>query len=839
LAEEILTQCTVGGPVFVHVKDGMITRIRPIVFDDSDAPSWTIEARGKKFSPFRKVALNPYVVPERSRVYSEKRIKYPYKRVDFNPGGARNPQNRSKSGYARITWDEALDTIAGEIKRIRTTYGPAAITASTSSHHNWGLLFYKMGPFGRFFNMLGYTTLFDNCDSWEGWLWGAVHAWGYHWKLGVSDNVDMLQDALKNAEMVVFWANDPNATAGNYCGQESVIWRMWLKELGIKLVFIDPWCNYTAATLGDKWLAPRPGTDAALAEAIAYVWIKEDTYDKWFVENRTVGFDEFKKQVLGEKDGTPRTPGWAAEITGLPARDITALAREWASKRTMLGCGAMYGVGGACRQAYSTEWTRLMVFLIAMQGLGRPGVNVWGGASMGPPVDFSFQFPGYSSAGWDTFGLVANRPAVNKVTQRDYRLLLPESVMHPPVSWIGEGFCGESIEQQFRPYTCPEPGKNGAPIKMYYRHGGSYISTMTDTNRFVKMYQSPNLEFVVNQDCFWQSETPFADIILPACTSFEHSDISEWAAPGGYGTGAIGHNHRIVIYQKKCIEPLWESRSDYAIYTALAARLGFKDEYTEGNSEEDWIKKIYDISSMPQVMSYEDFKKKGYYVVPPPGDDYKPTVSNRWFYEGRPCDIPDPTNPGFGKKGLGTYSGKIEFVSQSLTRHFPHDEERPPLPRYIPSWEGYNSELSKKYPLQLISSHLRYSFHTHHENKSPWLDEIPGNRVIRDGYAWWPIRLHPSDAGVRGIKHGDIVKMYNDRGAVLGIAQLTGRLRPGVVHSFQSSAKYDPLEPGKPGSIDKGGCVNLLTPARMISRNVPGMASNSCLVEIARWEGKA
>ncbi len=839
MSEQVLTQCTVGGAVFVHVKDGVITRIRPIVFDEDDPPTWTIKARGRQFSPFRKVALNPYVVPERSRVYSDKRIKYPYKRADFNPDGARNPQNRGKSGYVRISWDEALDSVADEMKRIRSTYGPAAITGSTSSHHNWGLLFYKMGPFGRFFQQLGYTTLFDNSDSWEGWLWGAVHAWGYHWKLGVSDNVDMLQDALKNTEMVVFWANDPNATAGNYCGQESVIWRMWLRELGIKMVFVDPWCNYTAATLGDKWIAPRPGTDAALAEAIAYVWIKEGTYDKWFVENRTLGFDEFKKQVLGEKDGTPRTPGWAAEITGVPARDITALAREWASKRTMLGCGAMYGVGGACRQAYSTEWTRLMVFLIAMQGLGKPGVNVWGGASMGPPVDFSFQFPGYSSVGWDTFGLVAEKPAVNKVTQRDYRLLLPESVMNPPVSWIGEGFCGESIEQQFKPYTCPEAGPDGSDIKMLYRHGGSYISTMTDTNRFVRMYQSPNLEFAVNQDCFWQSETRFADIILPACTNFERSDISEWAAPGSYGAGAVGHNHRIVVYQKKCIEPLWESRPDYDIYTDLAERLGFKEEYTEGNSEEDWIKKIYDISSMPKIMKYEDFKKKGYYVVPPPGKDYKPTVSNRWYYEGRPCDIPDSTNPRFGKKGLGTYSGKIEFVSQSLTQHFPDDEERPPLARYIPSWEGYDSELAKKYPLQLISSHLRFSFHTHHESKSPWLDEIPGNRVIKDGYAWWPIRLHPSDAEARGIKHGDIVKMYNDRGAVLGIAQLTERLRPGVAHSFQSSAKYDPLEPGKPGSIDKGGCVNLLTPARMISRNVPGMASNSCLVEIARWEGES
>jgi anaerobic selenocysteine-containing dehydrogenase len=124
----------------------------------------------------------------------------------------------------------------------------------------------------------------------------------------------MLEDALKNTDQVIMWSVDPNTTTG-YPGQDSLIWRIWLRELGIKLIFIDPWCNFTASMLADKWIAPRPGTDAALAEAIAYVWIKEGTYDKWFVENRTVGFDEFKKHILGEEDGIPRTPGWAAEIS--------------------------------------------------------------------------------------------------------------------------------------------------------------------------------------------------------------------------------------------------------------------------------------------------------------------------------------------------------------------------------------------------------------------------------------------------------------------------------------------------------------------------------------------
>jgi trimethylamine-N-oxide reductase (cytochrome c) len=839
MAEQILTQCTIGGPVFVHVEDGKITKMRPIVLDDTDAPSWTIEARGRRFTPPRKTFLNPYVVAERMRIYSENRIKYPSKRETFDPHGDRHPEMRGKDEYIRISWDEALDTVAEEMKRIRKTYGPAAITAMTSSHHNWGLLHYKMGPFGRFFNMLGYTQMFDNPDSWEGWHWGAVHAWGYFWKLGVSDNYDMLEDALKNAEQVIFWSVDPNTSAGGYNGQESARYRHWLRDLGITRIFIDPFCNFTAAHIGEKWLAPRPGTDAALAEAIAYVWITEGTYDKWFVENRTVGFDEFRKHILGEDDGIRRTPGWAAEICGIPAHDIVVLAREWAAKRTMLGTGAIYGVGGACRAAYATEWARLMVLLISMQGLGKPGVNIWGGAAMGSPRNYAFQMPGYGSAGWDTFGLVAKKTAENSVTQKVYRLLLPEAILNPPISWIGEGFCGKSIEQQFIPYTCPEPGPNGSEIKMIHRHGGSFISTMTETNRWVRMYQSPRLECVVMQDCHWQSETRFGDIVLPASTNFEHADISDWASPGGYGQDDTESNHRVIIYQKKCIEPLWESRPDWEIYKGLAKRLGFLEEYTEGNAEEDWIKKIFNISSLPQYISYEEFKKKGYFVVPLP-EEYKPTISNRWYYEGRPCGSPYNKNPRKGTDEahlLATYSGKIEFVSQSLTKFDPNDKERPPMPRYIPSWEGHETKkLTGKYPLQMITPHVRFSYHTQHDNQNPWLSDIPQHRVKKDGYAWWPIRIHPSDAQARGIRHDDIVKVYNDRGAVLCIARLTERIRPGTVHSYQAGAKYDPLEPGKAGSIDRGGCMNLLTPSRMVSKNAPGMANHSCLVEVCKWE---
>jgi len=840
MSEQVFTSCTVGGPISVYVRDGRIVRVRPLVIDENDLRPWTIEADGRKFSPPRKVTVSPSTLTERIKVYSEDRIEYPMKRVDFDPEGDRHPETRGRSGYERISWDEALDIVAGEIRRVQAVYGPEALLALAPSHHNWGNVGYKLSAFMRFFNVLGFTSVFDNPDSWEGFHWGAIHTYGFYWNLGAPEQYDLLEDAMKNTELMVYWSNDPDSTRGTYCGQESAIWRLWLRELGKKQIFIDPFCNYTTVIMGDKWIAPRPGTDTAMAEAIAYVWIKEGTYDKEYIATHTNGFEEFKKHIMGEDDGVPRTPEWAAEVCDVPSHIIKSLAREWASKRTMLSCGNRGGFGGAMRQAYGHEWARLMVLLQAMQGLGRPGVGLWG-ATMGAPYYAQFFFPGYGDKdAMISFSRATKKHVHNPVEQRLYRLLVPDAILNPPVSWRGEGFCSQSIEQQFKPYTYPMPGNS--EVRMFYRYGGSFIGTMTETNKWVRMYQSPKLEFVVNQDCWMMGETRFADIILPACTALERNDISEFGCTGCAESyvkyGSNGCNYRVIVHQKKCIEPLYESRPDYEIFTLLAERLGLRDEFTDGGkSEEDWVRGMYEISDLPKYISWEEFEKKGYFVVPFP-EDYKPTPALRWYYEGRDCDTPDNNPKKNTEKGkeLATYSGKIEFVSRSLTEHLPDDEDRPPMPRYIPSWEGPASELARKYPLQLISPHTRFSYHTHYDKTGSWLWEIPGHRVLKDGHYWQAVRIHPADAGARGIRDGDIVRLYNDRGTVLGIAQVTERVRPGVVHSYCSSGKYDPLEPGKPYSVDKGGCVNLLTSSRLMSQNAPGMAPNSVLIEVSKWE---
>ena len=291
MSEKVFTSNTVGGPISVYVKDNKIIRVCPLQIDEQDLKPWTIVTDGKSYSPRKKINVSPCVLTEKMKVTTKDRLLYPMKRVDFNPKGNRHPENRGKSEYQRISWDEALGIVAGEMKRIRETYGPSAIGALDQDHHNWGIAGYRFGPYFRFFNTIGFTEILHNPDSWEGWHWGTPHTFGFFWRLGMSEQFDLLEDTLKNSDMVVYWASDPDSTRGAYCGQESADWWHWLKDAGKKQIFIDPFCNYTSAIVADKWIPLRPGTDAALALAIAHVWMQDDTYDKDFIAKRTTGFE--------------------------------------------------------------------------------------------------------------------------------------------------------------------------------------------------------------------------------------------------------------------------------------------------------------------------------------------------------------------------------------------------------------------------------------------------------------------------------------------------------------------------------------------------------------------
>ncbi|MAF49760.1 MAG: molybdopterin-dependent oxidoreductase [Rhodospirillales bacterium] len=844
------TQLTNGGPLFVYVKDGRIIRITPIEFGDDDAQPWTIEARGRKFTPPRKGLIANHVMNWKSTIYSPDRLLHPMKRIDFDPDGDRNPQNRGVSGYQRISWDEALDIVAREIKRAKREHGHGAITFSHGSHHNWGNVGYYLSALTRFKNGVGHTEIHHNPDSWEGWYWGAMHHWGHSLRVGNCEPYGTVEDCLKECEMMVFWGSDPDTTCGAYAGGEGTVRRLWLKQLGVKFVHIDPHHNETAALLGGKWIAPRPTTDPALALAIAHVWISEGLYDKDFVTNRTVGFEKWRDYVLGEDDGTPKTPEWQEPETGVPAKDVRALAREWGTKKTYLGAGGGGGgFGGACRNSNGIQWARMMVCLMSMQGIGKPGVNM-GCMTQGTPIDLNFYFPGYAEGGMSgdlehtalAVSLYQRMPqllSMNTPLQQIPRLHMPEAILDGHAE--GYPWDGRSIQGQFRKIVYPAPGHS--PVRMLYKYGGSVFGTMADSNRHVKMYRSANLDFVVNQSIWNEGEAKFADIILPACTNFERWDIGEWANSAGYvHHNEFSVNHRVIAIQHKCIEPLGESKSDYEIFLEISKRLGLATYFSEGMSEIDWAKRLYDASDLPKVVAWKDFIKKGYYVVPAEDEKLRAPTSLRWFYEGRKKDVPEPhpLPPDYTEnflEGLQTPSGKLEFECETLKKFDPDDPERPPIAKYTPSWEGpHSGELYAEYPLQMITPHSRYSFHTHGDGKDSFLNNIDEHRVLVDGHYYWIIRITSEDAAERGIAEGDLVKVFNGRGAVVCAARLTGRLRPGVVHGYESSAIYEPL--GEPGnSVDRGGCLNQLTPKRMQIKKSHSMANGVCLVQIMPWDG--
>jgi anaerobic selenocysteine-containing dehydrogenase len=527
---------------------------------------------------------------------------------------------------------------------------------------------------------------------------------------------------------------------------------------------------------------------------------------------------------------------------------VRALARRWARKKTYLAPGVIgSGFGGACRGATGAQWARAMVMMMAMQGWGKPGVNM-GNLQAGTPVDLSFYFPGYADGGisgelqWNAnavnnYQRMPHILTMNPVRQMVPRQQFPEAIIEGKAS--GYLWDGTSQEVQFAPFTYPMPGY--ARIHMIYKYGGSFFSTLTNSSRMAEAYRHESIEFVVNQSIFMEGEAPFADVILPACTAFERYDIGEWGNGGGYlPHGYNGLNHRVIALQHKCIEPRGESKSDYQIFTDILTRLGLGAVFTEGCTELDWCKRVFRSSDVARHISWKEFVRKGYFVVPAEREELREPVNMRWFAEGRPKDIPEamPMPSQYAEqfgKGLQTPSGKIEFIPEILRRADPDNAERPPLNRYIPAWEGPRSAaLAERYPLQMIASHSRYSFHTNVDGKNGFANDIEDHRALIDGRYYWLLRMSDSDAEARGIRHHDLVKVFNDRGAVVCAADVSALLVAGVVKSFEASAEYQPCVV-RGETVDLGGCMNLLTPDRAQMKGTSSMAPNSCLVQVEKW----
>lgn len=809
---------TDSNTIEADVKDGKLVRIKPLHYDRKYEPEqfnvWRMEARGKAFEATLKSLIPPLSLAYKNRVFSPNRILHPLKRVDWDPNGKRNPQNRGKSRYVRISWDEALDIIVSEIKRVKEKYGPYAILSQSDGHSETSVVHAPHGANRRLLELLGgYTLQCRNTDSWEGWWWGAKHVWGME-NLGQQvPATNLMLDIARNTDTLLFWGCDPETTSWGFTGQMASRLCYWFTDLGIKSVYICPDLNYGAAVHADKWIPIRPNTDAALHLAIAYVWITEGTYDKDYVAAHAVGFDKVEEYVMGREDGVPKTPQWAAEITGVPSRIIKALARKWAAERVSIA----HGNGGPMiRGPYATEPGRLEILLLAMQGLGKPGCNQvkmqeWGlyNQPSRSPMPRSSFIPtvGAADRGWG--GAVRYAPAPKQIIPKD---LIHDAILNPPISWYGKTVLSrDPVEMQFEKYTYPA---EGCPeVHMIWSDTPSWITCWNDTNTYIKALRSPKIEFILSQHPWLENDVQFADIVLPVSTKFELEDIGVEVLSGIFNT---------IFMDGKCVEPRGESMSGYQIACAVAERLGLLEEYSEGKSVEDWIKLGFETSGAAEHISFEEFKEKGYWVVPTDPDWESYPAGLIGFHEDQ------ENHP------LQTPSGKLEFYSQRLAEHFPDDKERPPVPHFIPYGESHQESLlhprSKKYPLLIVSNHPRWRVHSQHDDIT-WLREISTCKVKGpDGYYYEPVWLNPSDAERRGIRGGDVVSIFNERGTVLGGAYITERIMPGVVY-MDHGARYDPIVPGE---LDRGGAINTITPHNTTSKNATGMVCSGFLVEVEK-----
>ncbi len=273
------------------------------------------------------------------------------------------------------------------------------------------------------------------------------------------------------------------------------------------------------------------------------------------------------------------------------------------------------------------------------------------------------------------------------------------------------------------------------------------------------------------------------------------------------------------------MEPIGESKSDYEIVLEIAKKLGFEEEVSENLTTANMQEKVFGYMGGERWLSWEEFKEKKYFLYQVATDWEDDLPGFRRFYE-------DPE-----KFPLGTPSKKLEFYSEKLAKHFPDDKERPPLPKWIEKSEMHDERLSspraKDYPLLLISNHGRWRVHAQCDDIT-WTREAPTCKVLGpDGYKYEPIWLHASEAKKRGIGSGDIIKLFNERGAVLGGAYVTERVRPGVVY-IDHGARVDPIILGK---VDRGGAINTIAPAGTTSKHCVGQATTGYLVEVAKVTG--
>jgi anaerobic dimethyl sulfoxide reductase subunit A len=710
-------------PLKLHVKDNRILRVEGDDIAEPDQLRTCLRCRA-----FRQYVHHP------------QRLMYPQKRIG----------ERGEGKFERISWDEALEMLAGQLTRVKETYGNEGIFLATGGGylaglHNGGFAAQRlMNQFG------GCVTHYGNISS-EGAVWASLTQYG-------SVMVGHSREDMLNSKLIILWGWDP---ARMISGTNTMYHLIKARENGARVIAVDPRYHDTAATVADEWIPIRPGTDTAMMAAMANVMISENLQDQAFLDKYTVGFDKFKAYVLGQEDGVNKTPQWAAEICGVEADVIIRLAREYAGTQP----AALMDCQGPARSAMGEQYNRCAATLSAMTGnVGRPGGSACGGL-MGIPVGHMFRMSAIPP-GKNPFEMEG--PKVKGTL--DIRLRVIKRV---------------HINKIFDAILEGKQGGYPADIKLMWSMCNNYLNQTGNSNKAARALQK--LEFFCAQELFMTAQARYADLLLPVTSAAERSDLTRPWPSGPYFT-----------FMNRALEPLGECKSDLAIVSELAERLGI--EGFNPHTEDEWLKMFVDLNPEYQqhIKDYDKFKQEGIHRVKldEPIIAFKEQIDN------------------IEKNPFPTPSGKIEIFSQRAADL--NNPDTPPIPKYMPTPEDRSDPLFEKYPLQLLTPHPKNRVHSE-LYMVPWLREVEEHR------AW----INPIDAIPRGLKDGDEIFVFNDRGKVAIKAWVTERIIPGVVCIFEG-AWYNPDKDG----IDRGACANTLTKDAYSGGGAAVL--NTCLVEVEK-----
>jgi len=632
--------------------------------------------------------------------------------------GAR-PELRGHEPFVQVDWETATRLVASEIGRIRERFGNTAIFGGSYGWASSGRFHHAPGQLQRFLALCGgFVNSVDTYSLGAGmalmpYVCGDIndlHAAHTSWPV-LAEHTRLFVAfggvPLKNARVSWGGAGDHRARAA--------LERM--ARGGTRFINVSPVRDGLTTGADVEWIPIRPNTDVALMLALAFVIREDPRFDRNFIDRCTVGYDRFAEYLSGAADATPKTPRWAAAITGVPAERIESLARE------MLGCRTTLNVSWSLQRAAHGEqpfW--MVVTLAAMLGqIGLPG----GGYGLGYGATNGIGSPHRRLPG----------PALPRVDNPVSDFI--------PVARIADLLTspGEAFTYRGRTHRYPD-------IKLVYWAGGNPFHHHQDLHRLEQAWTRP--QTIIFHEQYWTAAARRADIVLPATIALERDDIGCATREGLY------------VAMRQATAPQGEARNDHAILAGIAAHLGLRERFTEGLSESEWLERMYRENARRvaeygvTLPSFEQFWERG--IIDLSGYD-TPQVMHAAFRA-------DPTrNP------LRTPSGRIEIYSERIASFGLEDCAGHPV--WIEPFEWLGSASAREFPLHLVSDQPPRRLHSQLD-RSPYSQ---AGKVAGREPAW----INPADAAARGIAAGDLIELFNARGRCLAGALVSEDVMPGVV----------------------------------------------------------